>query len=201
VHYHRIFSFASVSTDVSFCNGKGVKSLPFYLPSDDSVCSNDTPFLFGYHGEMRIASLTFIAVVLCLSSLAYASLGGDITSVQNDAKSLGAKNSALEFKTYSRHEISNQWLQTHQFMGADGKVFALTWRGSRHPQMESLLGNYFKDFQGAVAQAKRQSHHGGATIVEYGNLHLEIGGHMRSVYGKVWLTDQLPSGMDVHEIQ
>lgn len=138
---------------------------------------------------------------MLLTPLAFGALGEDATSVQKDAENLGAQKIIQSFSHYSRHDISNQWLGIHEFVGKDGKVFALTWHGNKHPDFKNLLGSHFAEFQAAIAQARRQRIHGGASIVEQGNLHLEIGGRMRSVYGKVWLTDKIPAGVEPHEFQ
>ena len=140
-----------------------------------------------------------------LSGAAFAGLGGDAASVQSDARHFGGQVRVSRQTQYVLHEISRDWLRVHEFADGGGKVFALAWRGRQHPDLQTLLNGRLADFQLAVAQARKgQRHgqrHGGVLAATVGNLHVELGGHMGAIYGRVWFTDQLPAGMDLHEIK
>jgi hypothetical protein len=134
-------------------------------------------------------TLLFISTTI-LSTSAFAALGGKESA-----------SSVTRFGAYRLHEISKNWVTVHEFSGDNGSVFAVAWSGKKHPDLGSLLGAHLIDFQTALAQARKAHHHGGAISVTVGNFHVEMGGHAGAVYGQTWLTDQVPAGMDVHEIK
>ena len=160
-----------------------------------------------YATGMNLTVWILAGVALFSSSGVYAALGGGVASIQQDAQALGAPVPRVppvpmtRHSNYDRYEISSDWLHLHEFVGRRGNVFALAWNGKRHPDLRTLLGEHFRDFQGAIAQARKEHRRGGTIVVDSGDFHLEIGGHMMSVYGLIWLKDQIPSGMDLHEIR
>lgn len=146
-------------------------------------------------------SLFVYWMALISSTFAYADLGGDLGSVQKDQKVLASRRTVTSLPQYDLHEMKNGSGRVHEFMTKSGKVFGLAWSGKKHPDMKTLMGVHYSEFQSAMAQARRQRRRGGSVVVDSGNLHLEMGGHMMSVHGQVWLKDQLPNGMNLHEIQ
>jgi hypothetical protein len=150
---------------------------------------------------MKLVISLIPAVFLILGAQAFASLGGDESSVQEDSQSLGGSAQVTQRQQYRLHEISKNWVHVREFVANSGKVFALAWNGKKHPELQTVLGTHLVDFQTAISQARKTHHHGGSLSVTVGNVHVEMGGHMGSVYGQVWLMDQVPAGMDVHEIK
>jgi hypothetical protein len=148
-----------------------------------------------------LLSLSSAAIIILLSSHAFAGLGGDENSVQKDTQSLGGTRTVSEHGRYRLHHISKGLSNVNEYEGQDGKVFALTWSGKKHPDLQNILGSHLIDFQSALAEARKTHHHGGALSVTTGNIHVEMGGHAGAVYGQTWLTDQVPAGMDVHDIK
>jgi hypothetical protein len=149
----------------------------------------------------KFALLYVSGIALLSSTFAYAELGGDLTSVQKDSTVMGATTTVSEHSDYKRHELNKGTYRVHEFSDANGKVFGVAWSGKKHPDLKTLLGSHFKDFQTALGQARQSHRHGGTVVVNSGNLHVELGGHMMSVHGQVWLSDQVPTGMNLHEIQ
>src|SRR6185437_13980684 len=115
--------------------------------------------------------------------------------------SLGAPSTILHQSHYDRYEIKMHRLRLHEFLAPNGNVFALAWNGTTHPDLRKILGPYFQDVVQAFAEARKEHRHAGSVVADFGNVHVEIGGRMRSAYGMVWLKDQLPSGMDPNEIR
>lgn len=140
-------------------------------------------------------------MAMLASASAWAALGGDASSVPEDARSLGTQERVSQREQYALHELSQGLVQVHEYSAANGKVFALAWRGQKHPDLQQLLGSHLSDFQKALGQARKTRRHGGSISITLNQLHLEMGGHMGSIYGRVWLTDQLPAGMDLNEIK
>lgn len=161
----------------------------------------DITACFGYFIEMKFGLLLVTCLIALSCHLAYASLGGDSTTVQKDAAKIKSKATVTLHPSYSMYEMSQKWGRVHEFAAASGNVFAVAWRGNKHPNLDQLMGDHLKDFQSALGKARQNRGHNGVVMVEVGNIHLEMGGHFQSVYGKIWLKDQLPSKMDLHEIQ
>lgn len=151
----------------------------------------------------KLISISGITLTIAVTSgtFAHAELGGDSNSVQKDSQKLGAPVSITEHPHYRLHEMTKAGFRVHEFMDANGKVFGVAWRGKKHPDLKSLMGSHFSQFQAALGAARNRHHHGGTVVVDTGNLHLEMGGHMMAIYGIAWLSDQIPSGMNAHEIQ
>ncbi len=150
---------------------------------------------------MKPRAIAACASLLLYSLSAFAGLGKDISSLHKDARMLGARLRVTEHPRYLLHEISHRWIRVRQFSGRDGKIFALAWRGKKHPDLKALLGDHLSDFQRAVAEARNTRRHGGSLAATVGRVHVNMGGHMGAMHGQVWLTDKLPSGMDLHEIR
>jgi hypothetical protein len=151
---------------------------------------------------MSLKTSIFVYWMALLSSTcAYADLGGDLTSLQKDSKVLAAPRTVTTHPQYDLHEMKTGGARVHEFMDSSGKVFGIAWAGKKHPNLRTLMGAHYSEFQKAFAQARHQRRHGGSVIVEVGNLHVEMGGHMMAISGQVWLKDQIPTGMDLHEIQ
>jgi hypothetical protein len=135
-------------------------------------------------------------------SEAHAALGASAASIETDRVSTRTAHALVHETTYTRHELTNQKLKLHEFSKNEtGKVFAVAWQGSTHPDFKTVFGDYYPEFEAAYASAKKSHHHGGVIIADSENLHFEVGGRMTSVYGKVWIKSNLPTGMDCHEIQ
>ena len=151
---------------------------------------------------MKNAILFCSLLILFFQAQAFASLGDSDASIQNDGKVSHTTHTLIETTQYKRHELSNPKVTIHEFSGASsGKVFAVAWRGSAHPDLKTLLGSYYPEFQASYVKANAGHHHGGVLIVDSANLHIEMSGRMMAVNGQVWLTSQIPSGMDLHEIK
>ncbi|NDG83863.1 MAG: DUF2844 domain-containing protein, partial [Proteobacteria bacterium] len=90
---------------------------------------------------MRLFS-SIIAILLLLPvAKARAVLGGSIDSFEMDAKSLRANNKRIpkiSLPLYSIHEIESDSVHLKEYVSQDGIVFAITWDGNRHPDLEPL---------------------------------------------------------------
>jgi hypothetical protein len=148
-----------------------------------------------------LIAIGFSASQNLFSSKAFAALGGTDESVQADMKSMNLTRTISQHSNYSRHDLSTKSLLVHEFMGSDGKVFALAWSGSSHPDLSVVMGAHFSDFQKALTQA-RQNHRGRRPInIDSGNFHLEMSGHMGALQGRAWLTSQIPQGVNRSDLQ
>ena len=98
------------------------------------------------------------------------------------------------------HELrSPTGVVVREFAGPSGKVFAVTWHGPWPPDLQHLLGAYYEQFQQAMQSPTRRVAHG-PLFMQQGALVVELGGHMRDFVGRAYLSDQLPAGIRVEEI-
>jgi hypothetical protein len=111
------------------------------------------------------------------------------------------KGVVVKTQTYTRYEVTQHATRIREFSAGNGRVFGVAWRGVTHPDLKTLLGKHYSDFQKAYALEKRNHHHGGVIAVDSGDLHIEIGGRMMSVYGQIWLKDKIPPGVGLNEIR
>jgi hypothetical protein len=139
--------------------------------------------------------------VLLWSLSSFAVLGGDVSSVQSDVAHLQGSLRVTSGATYTVHEIQTPaGVSIREYVSPAGKVFAIAWQGPWPPDLQQLLGPYFSKFQEA-AQSPKQRAGRAPLAVHRANLVVEHGGHMRSFAGRAYLTDQIPSGVNLESIR
>ncbi|QBR00507.1 DUF2844 domain-containing protein [Paraburkholderia pallida] len=90
----------------------------------------------------------------------------------------------------------------HEYLDANGTVFAVSWRGPRVGSLDTLLGSYFPSWQKGLAAAHAARGGGyGPVAVHQDDLVVETGGHMGALTGRAWLPKALPLGMSADQIQ
>ena len=147
--------------------------------------------------------LAVIAVLLAgsiggLCAPAFATLGEDIASVQNDQVHLKASVRVVAGERYSVQEMQTPAGTTvRQYILPGGTVFAVSWHGFA-PDLQQLLGRYFNDYMAAASQA---AHRGRGVHIETGDLVVESGGHMRYVVGRAFLRSKMPSEVSSDDIR
>jgi len=138
--------------------------------------------------------------MLLLPFPASASLGGDLTSVQTDQAKMQGSLRTSSNNSYTIHEIqASTGVAVKEYVSAAGKVFAVTWQGSFHPDLRQLLGTYFDQFAQAE-QAQRAQRHG-PVLIQQSGLVVQISGHMRSFLGKAYVPQMLPAGVRAEDIR
>jgi Protein of unknown function (DUF2844) len=89
----------------------------------------------------------------------------------------------------------------NEYMGANGAVFGIAWRGPRIPDLPTLLGSYFPQYvQGVQTQRANGARRGSASVVG-SDLVVRSGGHMGAFAGHAYLPQALPAGVtggDIH---
>ncbi len=92
-----------------------------------------------------------VLVAMSISSVsAYATLGGDSSSVNADQSALGAAITTQADKNYADNILMlPDGSVVHELVNGSGKVFEITWNSRAHrPDMEQLLGSYVSRFNG-----------------------------------------------------
>jgi hypothetical protein len=148
------------------------------------------------------ALLTLIASLFLIPTLSFASLGGNTSSIQADQQALRAQQGRIAAHPhYSIHEITEQDTHIQEYVSDDNRVFAITWKGSVQPDLSTLLGSYYPDFQKAVRQSRHQRKGRAPMILRSPRLNVELGGHMRALHGRAWIPELLPEGFNTDEIR
>ncbi|MFM0323765.1 DUF2844 domain-containing protein [Caballeronia glebae] len=168
------------------------------------------------HGHL-VSALAFVAGALCVSvaAPAYAVLGGEPMSAPKGATATSAKavaraavasgassattasaaNYTVRSTTLASGTVINEYLST------EGVVFGIAWHGPRVPDLASLLGSYFPQYQQGL-KAQRAARGGrGPVSVQGSGLVVDSGGHMGSFAGSAYLPQSLPAGVSASDIQ
>jgi hypothetical protein len=145
---------------------------------------------------MRLIYLFFIPFLLSSIS-ANATLG----EVIDDATDANIHATKTNFASYTKHATDEPKLGVRQFADNAGLVFGLAWQGKTHPDLISLLGAQYPAFQYALRTAKSNKAGHSPISVDAGNMHLELGGTPRAVFGRVWLIRQVPPGVNTDDLR
>ncbi|MGZ6332666.1 MAG: DUF2844 domain-containing protein [Bdellovibrionota bacterium] len=141
------------------------------------------------------------ASLTAFSLVAHAGLGEKELSIERDRQNIsGSRRSPKAQSNYTVHEILNDHLLIREYV-ADGVVFAVSWSGARHPDLDSLFGTYASDFQDASRRAAKVKGLRSRGKVQGEKIVVLRSGHLRSVSGVAYVPELLPPGMDVHEIR
>ncbi len=142
---------------------------------------------------MRTAVVLFLAGALCAP--AWATLGQGAASVRRDQQQMRAKAMrSLQRQGYSVQQLrSASGVQVREYLDPDGHVFAVAWNGPVHPNLQQLLGTYFGAFKQAMQQRTRVSR--GPVEIRVGDMVVQLGGHMRALFGRAILVSQMPANV------
>ena len=142
---------------------------------------------------------------------AHAVLGETADSVTADAAAFDANafrqvpRSALNapaLKAYTVEEMTTaSGIAVKEYIGSDGKVFAVTWRGRRPPNLSILLGPYFKQYQDAANAGGLSAYGLHHASVRGSEVAVDTAGHMRDMWGRALLPAMLPPGVEQSEIR
>ncbi len=140
------------------------------------------------------------AVLLCLalSSSAFASLGGTVSSVEADRVHMkAALVGVTRSGAYTVHTILSPTGTTiREYYGADGVIFGVGWDGEWPPDLRQLFGTYYDQYQQASKAARKARKARGRVAVSNGTIVVEMSGHPHSVMGFAYVTQLLPAGVD-----
>jgi hypothetical protein len=141
--------------------------------------------------------------VLCWQSPAHGALGGDVRSVGADLQLMHGQIQMTSMQQYDLHEITTSGgTLIHEYVTPQGKVFAVTWRGSFPPNLQQLFGSYFDQYQTAAA-ASAQMHPGMHRMltVTQPDFVMQSIGRARAFHGKAYVPSLVPSGVAIATLQ
>lgn len=145
--------------------------------------------------------LAFSLALFFPGSHAWAALGADEGSVESDRVKMKAEmRGKTSQRAYTVHEIETpSGILIHEFISESGKVFAVTWRGPSKPDLRSLLGESFEPFI-AASQERGAGSHSHLQITRP-DLVVHSGGRMRAMFGRAYLPQLVPAGLDVETLE
>jgi len=130
--------------------------------------------------------------------VAYATLGEPEASVQADVALAKGSIKVTAHANYRLHEIQlPSGTLVREFVGSDGKVFAIAWKGPTMPNLRQTLGQYFDNYVTA-AKAKHLGHD--HLQIQQSDLVVQAAGHMRAFSGRAYLPQAVPSGVSVGDL-
>ncbi|HVN71450.1 MAG TPA: DUF2844 domain-containing protein [Desulfomonilia bacterium] len=161
-----------------------------------------------FHQKIRSGKLKVILSAVLLGVLAYplsalAVLGGDVTSVHADRARMKAALRSTHSEAYTVHEIlSPNGTMVKEYSAPNGKVFAVVWQGPFMPNLHELFGHYFEQYSKAAQTRKsNQQHIRGPLLIRQPGLVVQTGGHMRAYFGKAYIPEMVPQGVNIEDIK
>jgi len=137
-------------------------------------------------------------VILGRAHAAHAALGDDVSAVENDRIRMRASLRVLKHSTHDVHEMATPiGTKVREFVGKDGKVFAVSWSGGWRPNLRDIMGTHYAHFIANTRGHRRQS---GPARIELPGMVVFVGGYLRISFGYVYLPDRLPAGFSPQDI-
>lgn len=148
---------------------------------------------------VRLAML-MVAVLAAGAALpARAALGGDAASVEADRVSVKGQIRATAVSGFEVREIMTPGgTRVREYLSADGKVFAVSWRGPFMPNLRQLLGAYYERYTHSVSGPHPGGHR--HLVVEQPGLVVQSNGRMRAYFGRAWDPGLLPPNFSTDDI-
>jgi hypothetical protein len=130
---------------------------------------------------------------------AEAALGEDVASIAATQARLQANLKVLPRSRFTVHELALPTGTTvRELVGETGKVFAVSWSGGFRPNLRDIMGAHYDRFIAATRGRRARS---GFVRVEVPGMVVVMGGHLRTFFGQVTLTDLVPAGLRPEELR
>lgn len=156
--------------------------------------------LVGSHGK-EATRVLLSALLLGLSLPAMAVLGDNAASVLTDQARMKGTLRSVDHSTYVMHEItSGTGTVVREFVSPAGVVFGVAWEGQFPPDLQQLLGPYYRQAQQAAKPEQQPRRNRAPVVIETPGLVMYETGHMRSFHGQAYIPQLVPQGVPVSEI-
>jgi len=154
----------------------------------------------------RATSILLSLLILVLPFPARAVLGDTAASVLSDQARMKGTLRSVDNRTYVMHEITSpSGSAVREFVSPQGAVFGVAWEGQFAPDLQQLLGPYYRQAQLAAASqqdASKQPRPRRAPIaIETPGLVVYETGHPRSFHGQAYIPQLVPSGVQASDIR
>ena len=113
----------------------------------------------------------------------------------------GAKlRAAVRPDAYTVHEsLLDSGTTVTEYATPAGAVFAVSWRGPVLPDLNALLGEYFKAFTEEAQQARTAGRRGSPIAMDTGALVVRSNGRMRNFFGSAYAPALVPADVNVKD--
>jgi len=150
--------------------------------------------------DRLVGVLVALATIALLGPAAHAALGDDAAAVAKDREALHATLRIVPHSNYQIHEmVTPVGSNVREYVGAEsGKIFAVAWSGGWRPNLRDIMGKHYDSF---IESQKGQRRARGPVRIELPGMVVFMGGYLRTFFGHVYLTDELPAGFDVQSIR
>ncbi|MEI8158922.1 MAG: DUF2844 domain-containing protein [Burkholderiales bacterium] len=140
-------------------------------------------------------------LVLLTLNPAWAGLGDFESSIQEEKVKMHARHSVAVKPQYSVHDLQNSdGAHIQQYVGSDGRVFAVVWHTLFKPDLSSILGGSYP----AYAQSARESARKGGIQRRFRHESLDLvvqaTAHLNVFSGYAFRQSMLPSGFSLSTI-
>lgn len=150
---------------------------------------------------MRRIFLIIIMSQFATVQMAFAALGERESQIASDQIKLRAsKVQRTTRPRFSVHEITSDSNTVKEFVGDDGVVFAVSWRGTFRPDLKALFGSYYDEYHARDAARPRMMGRHPISITT-DRLIVQKGGHMRDVHGLAYIPSKMPAGVQPEDLQ
>ena len=150
---------------------------------------------------MSLNRWVLVAIGFLWMGEARAGLGGDLTSVLDDAAELGGTVRTAPLPQFDMEEIvSDNGMRVHEFLNRKGIVFAVSWAGPAAPDLQRLLGAQFAVYTTALTARMRLGLQRSVRVATP-DLVVESEGHLRNFTGRAYLPAMLPIGVSMAEVR
>lgn len=149
---------------------------------------------------------TLVAVFLVVNgSSALATLGELEPSIAKDAVQLKATSSAKPIQDKASgpryHEIKNSRATVKEYVNDSGRVYAVTWTGNQHPDLEVLFGASYKEFADEQKANRFQNKFARITTTKSKNVIVKLIGYQNNMRGLAYLPALVPPGVNILELE
>lgn len=155
-----------------------------------------------YDRSIRIA-VALLTLATSGAGSAYASLGGDAATVEQDAQALRGvlQPKAATAAAMAVEEIdTDNGMRVREFLNGQGVVFAVAWEGPVMPNLAQLLGAQFSSYTAALTARDRPALRPGVRVATP-ELVVESEGHLRAFVGRAYLPALLPPGTTLSQLR
>jgi Protein of unknown function (DUF2844) len=152
--------------------------------------------------KLWIWAIGAVLVGALLPRPAMAALGGDVNSVHQDQAQVKGVLKTTQTQAFTLHEIKDpSGTVVKEYVSPAGKVFAISWRGPFIPNMQQFLGTYFSQFADAAKTQRERAPGRRPVSINQPSLVFQNGGHMRSYFGRAYVPEMVPQGVNPNAIQ
>ncbi|PMS22727.1 hypothetical protein C0Z18_04015 [Trinickia dabaoshanensis] len=146
-----------------------------------------------------------------MATPAFAALGGTPTPPPPGATSAGptavmhAASGAASATVTASYSVTETTLASgtvvREYVSSAGTVFGIAWNGPRMPDLATLLGTYFTQFDSSRAALRAANPGRGPLDLELPGLVVRSSGHMGAFSGQAYLPQSLPAGVSAADIR